>query len=288
MHVLITGGRGQLGQALADAFGGRGNADLTIWNRPEHDISNPSISDTLCALEPDLVINAAAWTNVDGAEEQPDATYAVNALGPRYLAEGCRRCNAEMVQISTNEVFAGEPGRFYREYDQPDPASTYARSKLAGEFAAKEQLERLYIVRIAWLFGVGENNFPSKIIRAAQKHGALRVVDDEFGNPTYAPDLANALAELVSRGRYGTYHLVNEHSASRYEWAKDVLSLVGQDHVDVTPIPGREWPRPTEPPEHAVLVNQSAAAMGVRLRPWQDALAEYAAQMMDREQTPVL
>lgn len=281
MHVLITGGRGQLGQALANAFGERGHADLTIWNRPEYDISDPSIGDQLCALKPDLVINAAAWTNVDGAEKNPDATYAVNALGPRYLAEACVRCNAEMVQISTNEVFAGESGQFYREYDQPNPSSTYARSKFAGEVAAKELLSRLYVVRIAWLFGLGTQNFPLKIIAAAKKHGKLRVVNDEFGNPTYAPDLAEALVKLSQSGRYGTYHLVNEGTTSRYQWAKDVLTNVGQGHIEVTPILGSEWERPTTPPSHAVLVNQAAAALGIHLRPWQDALAEHAAQLLD-------
>lgn len=280
MHVLITGGRGQLGQAVANVFGERGHADLTIWNRPEYDVSDPSIGDRVCALQPDLVINAAAWTNVDGAEENPDATYAVNALGPLYLAEACYRCNAEMVQISSNEVFAGESAQFYREYDQPNPSSTYARSKLAGELATKEMLSRLYVVRIAWLFGIGENNFPQKIINAAQKHGKLRVVNDEFGNPTYAPDLADALVKLVQSKRYGTYHLVNDGVTSRYQWAKDVLANVGLGHIEVTPILGSEWERPTTPPAHAVLVNQSAAALGIRLRPWQEALAEYATQTL--------
>jgi len=279
MHVLITGGRGQLGQAIANAFGERGRADLTIWNRPEYDISDPAIGDRVCALQPDLVINAAAWTNVDGAEENVDATYAVNALGPRYLAEACHHCNADMVQISSNEVFAGEPRQFYREYDQPNPRSTYACSKLAGELAAREMLSHLYVVRIAWLFGIGNNNFPSKIISAAQKHGKLRVVNDEFGNPTYAPDLADALVKLVQSKRYGTYHLVNDGMASRYQWAKDVLANVGLSEIEVTPILGSEWERPTTPPSHAVLVNQSAATMGIRLRSWQDALSEYATQI---------
>lgn len=274
MHVLITGGRGQLGRAVADAFGEDGGADLTLWNRPEYDISDPAIGDRLCALDPDLVVNAAAWTNVDGAEEQPGSAYAVNALGANYLADGCRRCGAEMVHISTNEVFEGKAGCFYREYDAPNAGSTYARSKLAGEVAAQSVLPHLYIVRVAWLYGAGESNFPSKISQAAAKHSSLRVVDDEFGNPTYAPDVAKALVDLVQTRRYGIYHIVNDGYASRYAWAQTLFELSGQQ-IDMTPIPSSEWPRPTLPPSHAVLVNQAAAALGIRLRPWQEALAEY-------------
>lgn len=282
MHVLITGGRGQLGLVLADAFGGQGHADLTIWNRPEYDISDPSIRERLSDLRPNLVVNCAAWTDVDGAEKDPNAAYAVNALGPRYLAEGCLRCGAEMVQISTNEVFAGKPERFYREYDLPNPNSVYARSKFAGEVAAKEVLSQLYIVRTAWLFGIGDNNFPAKIVNAAKKQGSLRVVDDEMGNPTYAPDLADAVVALTQTGRHGTYHLMNDGYTSRYQWAKAVLDYANST-ADVTPIPSSEWVRSAEPPLHAVLVNQAAAALGVQLRPWQDALIEYS-KLMQRQQ----
>ena len=156
-----------------------------------------------------MVINAAAWTQVDGAETNPDAAYAANALGPHYLAIGCYRCRAALVQISTNEVFAGEPGHTYREYDQPTPRGVYPRSKLAGEMAARQVLDRLYIVRVAWLFGPSADDFPSKIMAAANKMGTLRVVADECGNPTYAPDVADALTKLIQTDRYGIYHLVN-------------------------------------------------------------------------------
>ncbi|HRJ43517.1 MAG TPA: dTDP-4-dehydrorhamnose reductase [Caldilineaceae bacterium] len=273
MRVLITGSRGQLGQALRSHFSP--SHQLTLWSRPEHDIAQPSIADALAALAPDVVINAGAWTNVDAAESSPDAAFAVNSLGPKYLAEGCARCGAALVQISSNEVFAGELGRFYREYEEPGPGTVYARSKAAGERAAGRVLDRLYIVRVAWLYGPGGSNFPSKIGAAADKHGKLRVVADEFGNPTYAPDVAAALERLLAGERYGIYHLVNEGWASRYEWAAELLRLSGRGHIPLTPIPASEWPRPAMPPAHAVLVNQAAAALGIRLRPWQEALAEY-------------
>lgn len=276
MRVLITGGQGQLGRSLQAAFAQQPGTGLTIWEIGDHDISDPAAAQWVADLAPDVVINAAAWTNVDGAEADPQAAYAANTLAPKYLAEGCARCGAAMVQVSTNEVFAGQPGVFYREYDPTNGGgSTYARSKLAAERAATQMLNRLYIVRIAWLFGPGGNNFPSKIVAAADRTGSLRVVDDECSNPTYAPDLAAALVELVNSKRYGIYHLVNDGWCSRYDLACAVLAASGRGHVPITAIKSSDWVRPTMPPPHAVLLNEAGSALGYRLRPWQEAVAEY-------------
>ncbi len=272
-HVLITGANGQLGQALASHFDSAGR--LTCWTRPRYDITDPAIVEAVAEADPDVVINAAAWTDVDGAEKAPQFAFNVNALGPKYLAEGCARCGATLVQISTNEVFAGEAGRFYHEYEETSPGSVYARSKAAGEAAAAATLDRLFIVRVAWLFGAGSSNFPAKISAAADRHGALRVVSDEFGNPTYAPDVAEAVAKLMETHRFGIYHLVNDGCASRYDWATALLRLTGREALPVDPISAQEWPRPTTPPPHAVLVNQAGAALGINLRHWRDALHNY-------------
>ena len=275
MHLLITGSNGQLGRALQTAYG-NGSADrITLWDRPEVDITDPATSRQVMALAPDVVINAAAWTDVDGAQRHEDAAYAANVLGPAYLAEGCERCGALLMQISTNEVFPGLPGKCYREYDQTGATSVYASTKLAGEVAVRQLARRVIIARIAWLFGPGGNNFPTKIVAAADKHGALRVVSDEVSNPTYAPDAANAMAALITLDRPGAYHLTNEGSASRFEFAKLVLQAAGRGHIPLTPIPAGDWPRLAPPPLHAVLVNQAAAALGIRLRPWQEAVEEY-------------
>ena len=278
MHIVVVGGRGQLGSAMQAELAQQTDwpgAQVTIWNRPDYDLSNARIADQLAELRPDLVINAAAWTNVDGAEANPDAAYAANALGPLYLAQGCNRCGAALVQISTNEVFAGMMGRFYREDDDPHPASIYARSKLAGEMGIHHLLDRLYIVRVSWLFGPQGNNFPAKILAAADKHGALRVVRDEFGNPTYAPDAARAIWQLAQTGHFGIYHLINEGYASRFQLAQAVLHACNRDHIPIAPITSAEWTRATMPPAHAVLLNEKAAALGITLRPWQEALAAY-------------
>ena len=271
--ILITGANGLLGSALAAQFA---DADrLTCWSRPRHDISDPAVADAVARAAPDVVINAAAWTDVDGAEDAPDQAFAVNALGPQYLAEGCSRCGAALVQVSTNEVFAGQVGRSYWEYDQTAPGSVYARSKAAGERAAGSLLNTLYIVRVAWLYGPGRDSFPAKIAAAAERHGALRVVDDEYGNPTYASDVAAAIAKLVATRRYGSYHFVNEGSASRYQWAMELMRLTAREQLPITPVSSNDWPRKTTPPRHAVLVNLAGAALGIRLRHWREALQEY-------------
>ena len=278
MNVIVVGGLGQLGRALVAALDARGHTAV-VWDMPEVNITLPGVADAVVAARPDALINAAAWTNVDAAEANPNATYAVNSMGPRWLAEGCARVGAQMLHVSTNEVFAGTPGRFYYEYDAPQPGGTYARSKAAGEAAAAAACSRLIIARIAWLFGAGGVNFPTKIIEAADKHGALRVISDEYGNPTYAPDAAGAMVRLLEIGRAGIFHPVNEGVASRMELAQAVLAGSGRGHIPVAPIAAAEWERAAPPPLHAVLVNQTAGALGITLRPWQEALREYAATL---------
>jgi dTDP-4-dehydrorhamnose reductase len=274
VRIVIVGAKGQLGQALCKAAYARPSFDVVSWQRPEIDITSPGIADQIAQTRPDVVINAAAWTHVDAAETEPDAAYAANALGPKYIAEGCRACGAAMVQVSTNEVFAGDMDRDYREYDLPQPGGVYARSKLAGEIAARQIWERLYIVRVAWLFGRGTGDFPAKILAAAANRDALRIVADEYGNPTYAPHAAQGILRLVESGHYGIYHLVSEGKASRYEWAARLFARLGRT-ITLTPITASEWPRPVTPPSHAVLVNQAGAALGIRLPTWQEALEEY-------------
>jgi dTDP-4-dehydrorhamnose reductase len=273
MHVLVVGANGQLGQAVQAACDMQHS--VTVWGHQEADVVNPAIVGKVVDARPDLVINCAAWTNVDGAEKEPDAAFAVNALGAFNLATACARTGAVMVHVSTNEVFAGTPGKFYYEYDQPLPGSVYARSKLAGEVAASRVLNQLFVVRVAWLFGPGGNNFPAKIVAAADRNGALRVVDEEMGNPTYAPDVAAAIFRLVATERYGVYHLVNQGHTSRFGLAQAMLQATGRGHIPLTPIRLAEWPRPAPPPPHAVLVNQAAAALGIVLRPWEEAVQAY-------------
>lgn len=273
-RIALVGFRGQLGRALLEALTDR---QVLALDFPEVDMSQPAIVDQIADFGPDLVLNAAAWTDVDGAEEKPDACYAVNVTGVQNLALAAQRSGASLLHVSTNEVFPGEPARFYREWDATAARSgVYARSKEAAEKVVISLLAgRFYIVRTAWLYNQGGNNFNAKIIAAAEKHGSLRVVADEFGNPTYAPDLAAAVVRLVDSGHHGIYHFTNSGYCTRHQWAVEALRLAGRDTVPVAPISSGEWPRRTTPPPHAILLNTAGAALGITLRPWQEALVEY-------------
>ena len=262
MHVLLVGGQGQLGCALQSAMERGRKHKVTVWTHREHDITSPSVRDEVVESGADIVVNTAAWTDVDGAEDHPELAYATNTLGPKYLAEGCAVSGADLVHVSTNEVFGGLQGQFYHEYDVPRPESVYARSKHGGEVAAMQVLNHLYIVRVAWLFGLGGNHFPSKIVAAADKFGTLSVVRNEYGNPTYAADAADAICELMETRRYGTYHFVNEGYASRYEFARRVLKGTGRGDMPLSPILSSEWARSAPAPQHAVLRNYAGSALG--------------------------
>jgi dTDP-4-dehydrorhamnose reductase len=273
MRIAITGHKGQLGTALQQILAGEEIFGLDL---PEHDITDPvSIVETISGLQPDLVIHSAAMTDVDGCERDPDLAFRVNTLGSQNIALACGRCGAVMVHVSTNDVFDGRLGRPYYEWDPPSPRSTYARSKAAAEFYVRTLLNRFYIVRTAWLYAHGGSNFVTKIIAVADKHGALRVVTDEVSAPTYAPDLAGAIGQLIQTRHYGIYHFANAGICSRFDWATKALELSGRGDVPVEAITTAEWPRPAEPPLYAPIVNFAGAALGITLRPWQDALQAY-------------
>jgi dTDP-4-dehydrorhamnose reductase len=275
MRIAFTGSEGQLGRTLRKELGAHEAFGLDL---PAHDITDPfSIVPTIVNFRPDVVIHCAAMTDVDGCERNPELAFRINALGTQNVALACERCGAAMVHISTNDVFDGRLGRPYYEWDTPTPRSAYARSKAAGEFYVRSLLRRFYIVRTAWLYARGGTNFVTKIVAAADKRGAVRVVSDEVCAPTYAPDLAAALARLLDTGHYGIYHLTNSGICSRYEWARKILELAGRGHVPVEAITTDQWPRAAEPPLYTPIVNFAGAALGITLRPWEEALEEYFA-----------
>lgn len=274
-RVLITGCLGQLGRALQQALVNTVRLGVDL---PDCDITDPAVVSFIEMHAPDIVIHTAAFTNVDGAEADPDLVFRINMWGTHNLALACQRTGAPLLYISTNEVFDGTRANgSYYEWETINPLSVYARSKAAGETVVRTLLQRFFVVRIAWLFAPGGNNFPRKIIEAADQRGALRVVADEFGNPTYAPDLAAAIARLIETQHYGVYHLTNQGACSRHEFAIETLRLAGRGHVPVTPIAHTDWVRPSTPPLRALLANTNAAALGIGLRPWQEALAAFLA-----------
>jgi dTDP-4-dehydrorhamnose reductase len=272
MRVVITGHNGQLGRQLMVVFAAH---ELLPLDLPADDITDAAIVGRVSEFKPDLIVHAAAYTDVDGAEKDPELAFRVNAWGTQNMAVAAQRAGAALLLVSTNEVFDGSQREAYREWDPTNPTSTYARSKAAAERIVLTIAPRVYIVRIAWLFGPGGNNFITKILDGAEKHGALRVAADEFGNPTYAPDAAQAMARLTETQHYGIYHLTNSGFCSRYDFALEILRQTGKHGVPVTPILSAEWPRPSRPPLHVVLANSAGACLGITLRPWQEALAEY-------------
>jgi dTDP-4-dehydrorhamnose reductase len=275
MRIVITGCRGQLGTALQKALAGE---TLLCLDLPECDVTDPGhVVDTVVEFEPEVVIHAAAMTDVDGCERNPEQAFRANVLGTQNIAMACGRSGAAMVHVSTNEVFDGRLGRPYYEWDTPSPLSVYARSKAAGEFYVRTLLRRFYIVRTAWLYAHGGRNFVTKIVDVADRHGALRVVTDEVSAPTYAPDLAQAIARLLKTEYFGIFHFTNHGSCSRYDWARKILELAGRDNVPVEPITSDQWQRPAPPPLYAPLVNFTGAALGITLRPWEEALEAYFA-----------
>ena len=272
MRIIITGAGGQVGTILQQTFA---DHDLVLFDLPDFDMTKPSAVQEIEAINPDLILHTAAMTNVDACAQNPSLAYMVNGFGTQNIALGAMKTNAAMVHISTNEVFDGTATTPYHEYALTNPINPYAESKRAAEEIARQLVQKLYIVRIAWAFAPGGNNFPSKIIKAANKFGKLKVVTDEVSSPTYAPDLAEALSKLVQTEHYGIYHLTNEGICSRYDFAVEILRQAHKEHIPVEPITSEGYDRPSTPPKYAPIKNNLAATLGIQLRPWQEALEEY-------------
>jgi dTDP-4-dehydrorhamnose reductase len=282
MRIAITGADGQLGQALRAQF--TPHHEIVSLVQPTLDLASPATVEQVVATGAHLVVHTAAYTNVDGCARDPEGAYRINVLGTRYVALACQQLDAPMVYISTNEVFAGDQERPYMEYDMTRPINAYGRSKWGGEQVVRELLRRFYIVRIAWLFG-GERNFVRTVLRLAAQPpvAGLRMVHDEVGSPTYAPDLAAALLRLIEQPFYGTYHLVNAGACSRYEFAREIVQQANMHDVPLTPIALADYRRESTPPPYAPLANVAGAALGIQLRPWQDALGDYMGRL-ERQQ----
>ncbi len=272
MRIVITGSAGQLGQALQAQLS---NDCLLLIDLPEHDITDfYQIRQAVVGFEPDLVLHAAAFTNVDQCELQPEAAYRVNALGTQNVALACQECGAAMLYFSTDYVFDGKKGEPYWEWDAPNPESVYARSKLAGEYYTQSLLSRFYIVRTAWLYSRSGNNFVKRVLELADERPELHYVTDEVGSPTFAPDLAAAIGKLIAHPLYGIYHFTNTGVCSRYAWAKAALDLAGR--ADYPIFPTEKYQRPAKVPAYCELHNFCGATqLGITLRPWREGLQDY-------------
>ena len=271
MRILITGGRGQLGRELQVAFAAQ---TVSAPDEPELDVTDAAaVGREVDAFRPELIIHAAAYTDTRGCEDDPGRAMRVNGDGARNVALACRRVGAALLYVSTNEVFDGAKGEPYQEADEPRAINAYGSSKLLGEQHVRSLHRNAYIVRTAWLYG-GGSDFPAKVLQAGS--GELRMVTDEVASPTWARDLAEAIALLVERDAPpGIYHLTNSGRCSRFEWAEQVLALAGRQDIVLRPITHAEYNAPYRKPAFSALANTAAAALGVVLRPWPEALAAY-------------
>lgn len=269
MRVLLTGAGGQLGLELAGNLPDRGH-EVVALDRLALDVADPeAVEGAIDEHTPEIVVNAAAYTNVDGCEEAMDLAYSVNALGPRNLAQACERRGCGLLHVSTNYVFDGRGERPYEPFDPPNPISAYGRTKLAGEEHVMRLTNRWYVVRSAGVYGRG-HNFVRTMLRVAKERGSLKVKDDEFISPTYAADLAEGIVGVIEDRHYGLYHLTNSGFCSWYEFAKAIFSLAGVE-VEVVPVPRSEYPLPAARPANGVL----SALGSPELRHWREALEDH-------------
>jgi dTDP-4-dehydrorhamnose reductase len=294
MNILITGANGQLGNELRTVIT-TGAADLgpipaayhgaTVHyaNKATLDITNAAACDAFIAANNiDLIINCAAYTNVDGCESNEELAYLVNATGPGNLARAAEHNGATLIHISTDYVFKGDDPTPRTEGDPCDPQSVYGKSKLAGEQAVAESCSRHFIVRTAWLYGHTGPNFVLTMLRLARENGAIKVVSDQHGNPTYANDVAHVLLQLALTQAYGIYHCTNHGTCSWFDLASLAVDLAGIPCAK-TPCTTAEFPRPAPRPAWSVLGNAHLQqTTGDPMRPWQQALQAYVHKMSPR------
>ncbi|MCL4247775.1 MAG: dTDP-4-dehydrorhamnose reductase [Anaerolineae bacterium] len=271
MRILITGAAGRLGSLLVARL--QENHDVIGVDLADFDITDFQVTrGFIVDAAPELVIHAAAWTDVDGCAREPDKALLMNGYGTQHVALGAAVAGAAMLYVSSNEVFDGKRPHAYREYDPTSPANPYGYSKWVGEQVVMRHAARHYIVRTAWLFAHGGKNFIQAILNAAQAGKTIRVVVDEVANPTYTNDLAAAITQLIATERYGLYHFVNEGICSRYVFARYILDRAGYTDTPITPIASAEWQRASTPPPYSPLANTAGRALGIHLRTWQAAV----------------
>jgi dTDP-4-dehydrorhamnose reductase len=273
VRILVTGAGGQLGRELIDVLSshevhGRDHRALDISDRK-------AVVETVEQVRPSWIINAAAYNDVDGAEKAIDLAFSVNAAGSGNLAAAAARAGAEMVHISTDYVFDGRKGAPYTELDRADPLSVYGRSKYEGELQVLSAHPSACVLRTAWLYGAHGNNFVKAILKAADRGDPLKVVADQIGSPTWARQLAQAIAELIRTPARGLFHVANGGSCSRFEFARAIV----KGRVEVQPIGAADAARPARRPANSALISARWEAAGLRPLPaWETALEDFLGQ----------
>jgi dTDP-4-dehydrorhamnose reductase len=279
MKILILGHKGMLGSELCLTLSGA--HEVTGKDLDEIDIvSEDDCRRVVAECSPEIVINAAAYTNVDGCETDRERCFAVNAVGVKNIALACRECAIGIVHFSTDYVFDGRKEAPYDEEDQPAPLNVYGASKLEGEHLLRTLSDRYLLIRTAWLYGRQGNHFVKTILEKAAEVKTLAVVDDQIGSPTYSRDLAAAVQLLIEGGHTGVFHLTNRGRCSWYEFACKILQYSGKRDVTVKPIRSDGLQRPAVRPAWSVLSSRKFfSATGKTMRFWQIALQEYLDRM---------
>ena len=271
MRVLITGANGQLGHALQQAFSAE---DLVLKDMPEFDLTHFDSESQIVAARPSAILHVGAYTNVDGAEREPDRAMAVNAQGTVFVARAAAMLNARLIYVSTDYVFDGTKSTPYREEDEPHPINVYGQSKREGEIAALKGCPNTLVVRTAWLYGRAGNNFVKTIMRLAGEKPFLEVVGDQRGCPTNADDLALALKDLLRSDLRGICHVTNTGDCTWHEFAEAIVSLMAL-YTPVRPITTAQMGRLAKRPAYSVLAQERLDAVRDPLPHWQLALARF-------------
>lgn len=275
MRVLVTGVKGQLGYDVVKECEKRGIEAVGV-DIQEMDITDAaSVDKVITEADVDAVIHCAAYTAVDAAEDNLDLCRRVNAYGTENIAKVCKKLDIKMIYISTDYVFNGEGTRPWEPDDEREPLNVYGQTKYEGELAVTDNLDKYFIVRIAWVFGVNGKNFIKTMLRLGAERGAVSVVNDQVGSPTYTPDLAVLLVDMIQTDKYGFYHATNEGLCSWYEFACEIFKQAGMD-VTVTPVDSTKFPAKAKRPKNSRMSKDKLEEMGFhRLPAWQDALARF-------------
>lgn len=281
MKVLVTGVKGQLGYDVVKELEKRGIEPVGV-DIEEMDITQAdSVDKVIKEAAPDAVIHCAAYTAVDAAEENVALCRKVNAEGPRNIAKVCKELDIKMIYISTDYVFSGEGERPWEPEDERAPKSVYGQTKYEGELAVQELLDKYFIVRIAWVFGINGNNFVKTMINLSRKYDTIRVVNDQFGSPTYTYDLSKLLVDMVLTDKYGVYHATNEGICSWYEFACEIFKKAGKD-VKVIPVTTEEYGAKAGRPANSRMSKEKLTENGFKkLPPWENALERYIAVLKE-------
>lgn len=271
MRILITGAQGQLGTDLRHTLR---EHQLTALDLPTFDLTHPDCVRAIVEVAPEVVIHAGAYTDVDGAERNPDLAMAVNANGTERVARAAAKAGARLIYISTDYVFDGRGTRPYAESDAANPISVYGESKRAGELRALAGCNNTLVVRTAWLYGRQGKNFVKTMLKLAAERPCLKVVDDQRGCPTFAEDLAGMIGNLVAHPAQGILHVTNEGDCTWREFASEIVKLSGL-RVPVEPITTADLPRPAKRPAYSVLSADRLHQLGFRMPAWQDGLQRF-------------